>query len=199
MAISFAVTESPLGRLLLAGTGKTLLGCWFVGAAHFPPIPEERIRRAPFLAMPGVRHGDCGCKAGLAEDLRKARKTPTPPPPPVVLMSAVMQLGAYFAGERHDFDLPLELVGTPFQIAAWEHLRGIPYGACTTYGEIARNLGKATAVRAVGTALGRNPLSIIVPCHRVLGKDHSLTGYAGGLERKSALLELEGASFKKVR
>ena len=102
------------------------------------------------------------------------------------------QLDEYFAGERHTFDLPLDLRGTEFQRAVWEQLRAIPYGETTTYGTIAWALGRMDRVRAVGAAVGRTPVPIVVPCHRVLGSDGSLTGYGGGLDRKQALLDLEG-------
>lgn len=111
-----------------------------------------------------------------------------------VLVQAVAQLADYFAGRRNRFELPLDLQGgTAFQQAVWAALLNIPSGATTSYGDLSGRIGKPAAVRAVGAAVGRNPLSIVVPCHRVLGKDGSLTGYAGGLERKSALLQLEGA------
>jgi methylated-DNA-[protein]-cysteine S-methyltransferase len=103
------------------------------------------------------------------------------------------QLDEYFAGARRDFDLPLAAQGTGFQQRVWAELRAIPYASTASYVDIARRLGDAKAVRAVGMANGRNPLGIVVPCHRVIGADGSLTGYAGGLERKRALLELEGA------
>ena len=102
------------------------------------------------------------------------------------------EIGEYFDGRRKRFDLPLELVGTPFQCQVWQALLEIPFGQTATYGAIARRCGRPRAVRAVGAAVGRNPVSIIVPCHRVLGSDGSLTGYAGGLPRKRALLSLEG-------
>jgi methylated-DNA-[protein]-cysteine S-methyltransferase len=114
-------------------------------------------------------------------------------PDDALLRRAADQLHAYFAGECMDFDLPLDLHGTAFQRAVWLALRAIPAGRTRSYGEIARTLGSATAVRAVGGAVGRNPLSVIVPCHRVVGTDGSLTGYAGGVDRKRALLELEHA------
>ncbi|MXW63669.1 MAG: methylated-DNA--[protein]-cysteine S-methyltransferase [Bacteroidetes bacterium SB0662_bin_6] len=101
------------------------------------------------------------------------------------------ELSEWFAGARRDFDLPLALRGTPFQRSVWEALRAIPYGAVQSYGELAKSLGKPDAVRAVGAANGRNPVSIVVPCHRVIGANGSLTGYAGGLERKRFLLALE--------
>ncbi len=110
-----------------------------------------------------------------------------------LLRRAADQLHAYFAGERDGFELPLDLHGTEFQRAVWAALLAIPGGRTRSYGEIARALGAASAVRAVGGAVGRNPLSVIVPCHRVVGGDGALTGYAGGVERKRALLELEHA------
>ena len=111
-----------------------------------------------------------------------------------VLRQAIAQLTAYFAGERVDFDLPLDLqAGTPFQQSVWDALRSIPRGGTTSYADLARRLGRPQAARAIGAAVGRNPVSIVVPCHRVLGTGGALTGYAGGLERKTALLQLEGA------
>ena len=107
------------------------------------------------------------------------------------LDAAEMQLGEYFAGKRTEFDLVLEPAGTAFQLAAWAVLRTIPFGATMTYGEQARTMGKPRAVRAVGGANGRNPLAIVVPCHRVVGADGRLTGYASGVERKAWLLAHE--------
>jgi methylated-DNA-[protein]-cysteine S-methyltransferase len=112
-----------------------------------------------------------------------------------VLREAIAQLAAYFAGERTGFDLPLDLQasGTPFQQSVWAALQAIPRGGTCSYAELARRLGRPQAARAIGAAVGRNPVSIVVPCHRVLGTGGALTGYAGGLERKTALLQLEGA------
>jgi methylated-DNA-[protein]-cysteine S-methyltransferase len=110
-----------------------------------------------------------------------------------LLADAAEQLRAYFAGESANFDLPLDLQGTAFQRAVWQALLGIAAGRVSSYGAIAAAIGSASAVRAVGGAIGRNPLSVVVPCHRVLGRDGSLTGYAGGVQRKQALLALEGA------
>jgi len=109
-----------------------------------------------------------------------------------VLAVACRQLDEYFAGERRAFDLPLDLQGgTPFQRSVWQALLGIPAGQRTSYAILSQRIGKPAAVRAVGAAVGRNPVSIVVPCHRVVGTDGSLTGYAGGLDRKTALLQLE--------
>jgi methylated-DNA-[protein]-cysteine S-methyltransferase len=101
------------------------------------------------------------------------------------------QLAEYFAGGRTAFDLPLRMEGTPFQQRVWAALREIDYGETTTYGALARGLGAPGAARAIGLANGRNPIAVIVPCHRVIGADGSLTGFGGGLERKRLLLELE--------
>ena len=110
------------------------------------------------------------------------------------LRQAVNQLDDYFAGRRITFDMPLDLQGgTPFQQAVWQALLTIPCGQTTSYGKLGQRVGKPAAVRAVGAAVGRNPVSVVVPCHRVLGADGALTGYAGGLDRKTALLQLEGA------
>ncbi len=108
-----------------------------------------------------------------------------------VLPDLQEQLAAYFTGELHQIDVALAPVGTPFQAAVWSALRQVPYGTTTTYGALAAALGRPSAVRAVGAANGRNPFCVVVPCHRVVGADGSLTGYAGGLDRKRFLLDLE--------
>ena len=112
-----------------------------------------------------------------------------------VLDAAAEQLGEYFAGTRTSFDVALDPVGTPFQQSAWAILRTIPYGETLTYGEQARRLGDVKASRAVGAANGRNPLSVIVPCHRVIGADGKLVGFAGGLDTKAWLLAHERATL----
>lgn len=157
-------TDTPLGAVRLTATPRGLSGLWF----------EERQRHAP---------------AWLAG---------AHPPPPTdddhpVLQLAAAQLRQYFAGDRQAFDMPLDLAGgTAFQQAVWQALLHIEAGQSSTYGDLARQIGRSSAVRAVGAAVGRNPISVIVPCHRVLGADGRLTGYAGGLDRKAALLHLEG-------
>jgi len=103
-------------------------------------------------------------------------------------------LTQYFAGQRRQFDLPLDLsAGTPFQQTVWQSLQSLTCGQTCSYGVLSAQLGRPTAVRAVSSAVGRNPVSIVVPCHRLLGANGALTGYAGGLDRKAALLKLEGA------
>jgi methylated-DNA-[protein]-cysteine S-methyltransferase len=108
-----------------------------------------------------------------------------------VLAGARAQLGEYFDGRRTAFDLPLAPRGTPFQQAVWQALLAVPFGATSTYGAIAAAIRRPSAVRAVGAAIGANPIGIVVPCHRIIGRDGSLTGYAGGLDRKAKLLALE--------
>lgn len=117
----------------------------------------------------------------------------------LLLQAAKQQVLDYFAGKLQEFDLPLEpLGGTPFQQSVWQALRGIDYGVTCSYGDIANQLNQPKAVRAVGAAVGKNPLTIIIPCHRVLGSQKQLTGYAGGLERKTWLLKLEQTTKLKT-
>lgn len=137
-----------------------------------------------------------GTLAGLYMNLQRHRpmeeafgaSDPTP------FTEVIEQLEQYFAAQRTDFDLPVTLVGTPFQRTVWAALREIPYGETMSYGQLAERIGSPGAARAVGLANGRNPIGIIVPCHRVVGATGNLTGYGGGLERKQYLLELERRS-----
>ncbi len=135
---------------------------------------------------------DIGLRAVLWDDDEPGRVHLDSIPPArnshPVLAAAVDQLLEYFAGARRDFSIPLDPVGTEFQQSVWEILESIPFGQTVTYGEIAERLGKPEASRAVGAANGRNPLSIIVPCHRVVGANGALTGFAGGVEKKAWLL-----------
>ena len=158
------VLPSPLGPIDLCATTDGVLV--YLGFSR----TEERIPRA--LAREA---------AGLTED-------------PGLLEPVRGQLEQYFDGARRTFDLPLELRGTPFQVRVWAELQRIPYGATLSYGELARRLGNPNLTRAVGAANGANPISIIVPCHRVIGTDGSLVGYGGGLDNKRALLALEQRS-----
>jgi len=116
-----------------------------------------------------------------------------------VLEAATRQLTEYFAGRRRAFDVPLDLVGTPFQVAVWRALLKIPFGTTASYGDIARMIGKPKAVRAVGAANGANNIAIIVPCHRIVGSDGTLTGYGGGLPMKRRLLAHEGIALSRDR
>lgn len=134
---------------------------------------------------------DAGLQAVWWPDDMRRREVGSEQPDHPVLVQARRELDEYFAGVRTTFDVPLDPQGTPFQQAAWEVLRTIPYAATITYAEQARRLGDANKARAVGAANGRNPLSIVVPCHRVIGASGSLTGFAGGVDTKHWLLEFE--------
>lgn len=136
---------------------------------------------------------DKGLRAVLWPDDRpdRVRLDETQPGDHPVLTAAVSQLDEYFAGSRRQFDLPLDPSGTEFQRSAWDVLRTIPYGETLSYGEQAARMGRPSAARAVGAANGANPLSIIVPCHRVVASNGKLTGFAGGLDTKALLLEHE--------
>lgn len=124
-----------------------------------------------------------------------AKSTPTPAARQARahIANAIRQIREYFAGNRSDFDLPLDLHGTPNQQLVWQGLLEIPFGKTLSYGDLAEKIGSPRAARAVGTACGRNPVPVIVPCHRVIGSTGGLHGYGGGLWRKKLLLELEGA------
>ena len=151
----YARIPSPLGPLLLVGTGDALTAIGLPsGRDGFEPDSIWIETAAPFA---------------------EARR----------------QLEAYFAGTLRQFDLRLEPAGTPFQQRVWQALLEIPYGETVSYSELARRIGRPSAVRAVGAANGRNPLAIVIPCHRVIGSDGRLVGYGGGLPAKSALLALE--------
>jgi methylated-DNA-[protein]-cysteine S-methyltransferase len=145
---------------------------------------------APLLLV-----GDGDVLSGLYV-LRDGEPRPLPPGSQrddAAFEEARRQLAGYFDGTRRGFDLRLRLEGTPWQLRVWDALREIPYGTTTTYGALARELGRPAAARAVGSANAHNPISIVVPCHRLVGSTGSLTGYGGGLERKRALLDLEAA------
>ena len=155
--------HSPMGGILLAGDGNGLTGLWFEGQKYF------------------ARHLD---------KEQEEREIP-------LFELAKGWLDVYFSGREPDFSVPLHLMGTAFQKEVWEILRSIPYGHTMTYGEIAKQLAEKRGLshmsaQAVGGAVGRNPISILVPCHRVVGADGSLTGYAGGIDKKGRLLKLEG-------
>ena len=165
--VSICHYESPLGGVLLAADEIGLTGLWFDGQKYFARgLPADRVER----------------------------ETPA-------LLEAKRWLDIYFSGKEPDFTPPLHPIGSPFRQAVWRILLQIPYGQTTTYGEIARQMEKLQnrphmSAQAVGGAVGHNGISIIIPCHRVVGTKGSLTGYAGGLDKKMALLELEHANRK---
>lgn len=137
----------------------------------------------------------CGLWFLDQEDLADAERDQPSAEESAVLQAAITQLNEWFAGLRQDFDLPLDLRGTQFQRAVWDGLLDLPFGLTVSYTELARRIGRPRAVRALAQAVGRNPVSIIVPCHRVIGQDTALTGFGGGLERKRSLLVHEGNRY----
>ena len=170
---------SPVGELLLTASDRALR------AVHFPNSPMAPVSvtwSSPAVPLPL----SAGRSGGTAEE---------------ILERTSAQLAEYFAGTRTTFDLPLDPPppGTAFERRVWDALRAIPYGTTVSYGELARRLGDGRASRAVGAANGKNPIPIIVPCHRVVGSRGELTGFGGGLERKRWLLEHEGALMRLGR
>lgn len=171
--------NSPLGGMLLAADEKGLTGLWFDGQKYF----------AYGLAESEENAADC-------QETCRGENLP-------LLAEAKQWLDIYFSGKEPDFDLTINLSGTAFQKKVWEILCTIPYGKTMTYGQIAAQLAEEQGIpqmsaQAVGGAVGHNPLSIIVPCHRVVGANGSLTGYAGGIDRKIKLLTLEGVDMSKL-
>ena len=169
MPTTFARFPSPLGELVLTASEFDLTGVYFPTSRHVPPL--HVVERGP-------GGEDDGGESGTGAD---------------VLALARQQLSEYFARTRTTFELALDPPGTDFQRQVWAALRAIPYGTTVSYGELARRLGDVRATRAVGAANGKNPIPIIVPCHRVIGARGELTGFGGGLDRKRWLLEHEGA------
>ncbi|MCW2967360.1 MAG: methylated-DNA--[protein]-cysteine S-methyltransferase [Solirubrobacteraceae bacterium] len=139
--------------------------------------------------------GEALCGLWMQDGSRPRTPAPSWRREPAAFAEAAAQLEQYFARERTTFELPLAMEGTEFQRRVWAALREIPYGQTRSYGELAAQLGQPAAARAVGLANGSNPISVIVPCHRVIGADGSLTGFGGGLPRKRALLELESLTL----
>ena len=161
---------SPLGSLTLASDGENLVGLWMDGQKYFAATARDRLEKKPDLPA---------------------------------FATAKKWLDAYFAGKKPAISgLPLAPIGSEFRKAVWVILCGIPYGQCTTYGEIAKKMAvrmgkKSMSSQAIGGAVGHNPISIIIPCHRVVGSNGSLTGYAGGIGKKIKLLEHEGADMSR--
>ncbi len=163
------------------------------------PDPEASAMGEPFVAIP-TRLGVFRARFTAAGELAELYVPETAPPAGgnapatgAVATALARQLEEYAAGRRREFDLPLALTGTPFQRAVWAELQRIPYGGTISYGELARRAGRPAAIRAAGQACGANPVSLVVPCHRVVSRDGRLTGYGGGLPWKRYLLEFEGA------
>lgn len=163
MTIHTCRMDTPLGPATVSAKNNAIAGFWFIGQKYYPPKEREWDEDPDYPVFAHLRQW----------------------------------LDAYFAGKRPSLDFPLEPDGSPFRKAVWDILLAIPYGELTTYGAISRQMATAMALpsmsaQAVGGAVGHNPISLVIPCHRVVGTSGSLTGYAGGLDKKKALLRLEG-------
>lgn len=183
---TYLVIDTSVGELLLTATPTALTRLLFARADASHDI-DPLWRDAS-----GARDASDASDASGSSDSSSAPNH-APRAAVAILHQTRTQLAEYFAGTRQTFDVPLDPVGTPFQQRVWLALREIPYGVTISYGTLANRIGNPRAVRAVGLANGRNPISIIVPCHRVIGASGQLTGYGGGLDRKRYLLELERA------
>ncbi len=185
MTISVLTVESPVGRMELVAEAGSLTRAHFLVEA--PGGDEPVVDNASGMPVRADPLGEEESRRGAGGRVSEETGSDNP-----VLQEAHHQFEAYFAGELREFDIPLAARGTPFQRRVWDELTRIPFGVTASYGEIAARLGMpAGASRAVGTANGANPIAIIVPCHRVIGANGKLVGYAGGLERKRQLLDLE--------
>lgn len=194
--------ETPVGPVSITATAEAIVSLHFgrrvpVGSqllAHGPELSERAGSELSIGHEPELSEGT-GLEqtAEAASEPKKSTQESTTPEEKAcrLLWQAAAELGEYFAGHRRDFTLPLAPRGTEFQQRVWSELRRISYGETRSYGEIARAIGQPRACRAVGMANNRNPIAILIPCHRVIGRDGSLTGYAAGLTVKQQLLELE--------
>jgi methylated-DNA-[protein]-cysteine S-methyltransferase len=177
------LVDTPLGAMLLAADGGALTGAWFVDQRDCPAVGAEAAAM-PCVEPSAVAAPSAGGVPGPAAGVGDP-----------VLDQAVRELIDYFEGRRRDFSLPLAPRGTPFQRRVWDALRDVPFGALESYGSLAARCAQPAAVRAVAQAVGRNPISLFIPCHRIVGSDSALTGFGGGLPRKQALLTLEGHAY----
>jgi len=162
--IFYAFMETPIGKLLVASSEKGLVRIMF---PHKEKVDSVSLLKKEYP------------EETLVEDREKN-------------LSVIEQLEEYFDGSRTVFSLPLDIRGTEFQKSVWDTLKKVPYGETRSYGEIARSIGKSKAARAVGNANRKNPIPIVIPCHRIIGSDGSMTGFRGGIPLKKKLLELEG-------
>jgi len=184
------VIDSPVGSLTLTASDKGLQEVLLPAGDTSANGQAAQSTTAQSTAAESAEHESAEQQpAGGADGNAAADQTPAE----AILASAQQQLGEYFAGERRSFDLPLDLSGTEFQLRAWQALAGVGYGETASYGEQAERIGRAGAARAIGRANGANPVPIVLPCHRIVGADGSLTGYGGGLRVKEQLLAHEQA------
>jgi len=173
MKVHHTLLLTVVGPLLAAASDRGLLRLSF--------LPESYVYRTEVKRMARTLSGEIG----LRED-------------PAPFNRLVTQLGEYFSGRRQEFDLPLDLQGSRFQLAVWEQILRIPFGKTSSFRQIARRIGRPAATRAVGQAVGHNPLIIVVPCHRVVGSDGKLVGFGAGVTVKAQLLRLEGHTLGKT-
>jgi methylated-DNA-[protein]-cysteine S-methyltransferase len=206
------IVDTPLGPMRLHAEGGALTGAWFLDQDDCPPFPPATTTSAATgpagttTSISSIQGTTAGARikakaraaiveaaaAGAAPADAAAYDAPAGDP---VLDQAALELSEYFAGRRHDFSLPMAPQGTPFQRRVWDALRDIPFGGLESYGALSTRCAQAAAVRAVAQAVGRNPISIFIPCHRIIGSNSALTGFGGGLPRKQALLALEGHTY----
>lgn len=212
-SIAAVTMPSPLGDLVLAASAQALIGVWFTNEKYYTGLAPGWIALGPVAlsrgdlppaAIPSTQPANADAGGDLHSDIQAdihddpladapqiAARHLTPHA--VILRQCREQLQQWFAGTRTRFELPLAPIGTAFQRAVWQGLCDIPFSQIESYGALAARLGKPKASRAVGAAAGRNPITLIIPCHRLLGGAGHLTGYAGGLDRKQALLRHEAA------
>ena len=210
MTSVYRVVESPIGPLTLVGAIRG------AGGEEPEKKPAQGAQAGARGAQAGARDADSGARGGQAairaiwfsssrtDDRLDPHARPIAPPADSVpddgaLDEAAHQLAEYFRGERKDFDLTLEPIGTEFQRQVWNELCRIPYGKAISYRELAERVGNPNAVRAVGGANGKNPIPIVIPCHRVIASDGSLAGFGGGVPAKQFLLDLEGVRIPSAR
>lgn len=195
------IVDSPLGPMRLQAEGGALTGAWFLDQDDCPPMPSEGRSSLPAGPVanpmaPGITAGarfKAKERAATLAAIAQSKVAAAASDP--VLDQAARELAEYFAGRRREFSLPMAPRGTPFQRRVWDALRDIPFGGLESYGALSERCAQAAAVRAVAQAVGRNPISIFIPCHRIIGSNSALTGFGGGLPRKQALLALEGHTY----
>ncbi len=184
--------NSPLGEITLAANNDALTGLWFVGQKYYGDTFADRKETGNIRDIRTLGNIKPSENLKIIKNLRDCNREKIPS----IIQQSVDWLNIYFSGKEPDFMPAVSLKGTPFQMEVWNILKEIPYGQTMTYGEIAVRIARQRGIsrmsaQAVGGAVGRNPISIIIPCHRVVGANGSLTGYAGGIDRKRVLLKLE--------
>lgn len=189
------IVETPLGHMLLRARGGALTGAWFLDQADCPAGPADDTDADGKAGCDRPRASLAASQRAMPPDAYGDTSAPDRQAEGTVLDQAALELAEYFDGRRRAFSLAMATRGTPFQRRVWDALRDVPFGALESYGALAGRCAQIAAVRAVAQAVGRNPISIFIPCHRIVGSDSALTGFGGGLARKQALLALEGHAY----